>query len=356
MFASVSDKKEEACKCKNENKSFDPTGNSGPIKNSLLWKAFINPKAYSNVFPYSNFPTTGGISICKETTIPITTNDKGAAYFSLNAGTILSSQDFDSLSGSTSSQFAPYKWSTSTLPSAVGFISNPKNAAYDGSSQLGDNSSVVLSGTYPFNPTDETAANIIGLKDLSFKKEICNAYYYSFLTRVIIRETSSIQERQGLIDVGTSISFASDTNGTPYNINKLKPDLVYSDYNTLKDLAASKTFEMGNKISVTILPPDNESMSLKATNNIDFSATQRLHVIFHGCQPNTTIANIDVIQPFIVIPNKELSDLGLTGGNSLNYVSFNEYTSFMHYLSANNLLIRSEGVNNYGFIIPDKLN
>lgn len=359
MFAPLATNKKEnndhACECNKNSKSFDPSGNSGPVKNSLLWKAFLSPQYYANIFPYSSFPMTGGVSICKATTIPITTNDKGAAYFSLNAGVILTSQDFDSLVGATSSQFAPYRWATSNLPSAAGFVSNPKNALYDGSSSLTDNSNVVLASSYPFNPTDETAASIIGIKDLSFKKEICNAYYYSFLTRIIIRETSSLTDRQGLIDVGTSISFASDLNGSPYNINKLKPDLVYSDYNTLKDLTNSKTYELGNKISVTMLPPDNESMSLKASSNVDYSATQRLHVIFHGCQPNTTVANIEVIQPFIIVPNKELSDLGLSGGNNLNLVSVSDYTTFMHYLSSNDLLIRTDGINNFGFVLPDKL-
>lgn len=346
----------ENCDCHkgaNQNAKKQPKTASTLIKNSLLWKAYMDPKKNAGIFPFSVFPLQGGVALCKTSTIPITTNDKGAAYFSLNTGVIIGSIEFEHPTGGTASQFAPYRWANSNLPSACGFMSNSKNPSYDGSSQLLDNSSTTLNAAAPYNPTDEISPNIIGLSALSQKRDVCNAYYHSFLTRLTVRETSSLTERQGTIDVGISLSFVSDVQGSPYNYNKLKPDLRYSDYNTLRDLTNSKSFEMGSKISVTLLPPDNESFNLKSSRNDENNAVQRVHFIFHGCQPNTAIVNIDIIQPFIIIPNKDLADLGLAQSDNVQSVPVSEYTEFINYLVSNDLLIRSEGVNVWGQVQPD---
>lgn len=317
-------------------------------KSGILWDAYnsIDLKSYAGLFPYSAFPVSSGVATLKRSHTTIQTNDKGAAYFSLNVGTMIYSDTMDSLNGTLESQFAPYRWGTSTLPSGVAFQSNFKNSTYDGSEALSNNASVNLGGVAPFLPTDDTSYSHFAIKDFGYKTKLANGYYYSYLTKVVIKEISSLTERQGKIDVGISISFASDTAGSPHNYNKLKPDLVYSNLNALKDLEGSRNFEFGNTIHCNLIPFDSDCLNVKAANNVDLGACQRLHVIFTGCPPNTAIATIDVYQPFSIIPNPNITDLGFTGG--LTPVSPSDYTSFMYYLIQNELMIRSEGSNLWG--------
>lgn len=168
---------ESGCECK-KNKKNDETKNyianrdnqalglKNP-KSGILWDAFNAQtlKPYAGLFPYSAFPVSSGVASLKNSHTTIITNDKGAAYFSLNVGTMLYSDTMDSLNGTLESQFAPYRWGTSNLPSGVAFQSNHKNSAYDGSEALGTNASVSLSGVAPFTPTDDTSYTHFALKD-----------------------------------------------------------------------------------------------------------------------------------------------------------------------------------------------